>query len=273
MTASDNPPGKRGTPGRLPIYQLFALHGKTAICTGSTGGIGKELCITLAEAGCDIVSIQIPNDSGLPSLERGVKALNRRFTAFDCDIGDSQGVRECFAKIWVANIEADILVNAAGINKRGALTKLTDIDIDTVLDINLKGSFVAAQEMAKRLLSLEKPGKIINIGSMTSFIGMYDVSAYAASKGGVLQMTKAFSNELAEKGIQVNCICPGYIDTPLTVGIRQNPDYEAFVLSRTPAKRWGTPQDLRRAVVFLASSASDFVTGTSIIVDGGMLGK
>jgi 2-deoxy-D-gluconate 3-dehydrogenase len=145
--------------------------------------------------------------------------------------------------------------------------------------------------MVKRLLLLQKPGKIINVGSMTCFVGMYNVSAYAASKGGVLQMTKAFSNELAEKGIQVNCICPGYIciaafrlrkrlitslryiDTPLTAAIREDQEYESFVLRRTPAKRWGTPEDLRGAVLFLASRASDFVSGSAIVVDGGMLGQ
>jgi 2-deoxy-D-gluconate 3-dehydrogenase len=163
-----------------------------------------------------------------------------------------------------------------------------------VLAINLKGTYVASQEMAKRLLSLQKPGKIINVGSVTSFIGMYNVSSYAASKGGVLQMTKAFINELAESGIQVNCICPGYdssvpasfrccisrltvgfryITTPLTAAIREDKEYEALVLARTPAKRWGTPQDLRGAVLFLAGRASDFVSGSAIVVDGGMLGK
>jgi 2-deoxy-D-gluconate 3-dehydrogenase len=145
--------------------------------------------------------------------------------------------------------------------------------------------------MAKRLPSPQKPSKIINIRFMTSFIGMYNVSAYAASKGGVLQMTKAFSNELAESGIQVNCICPGYacselfigcmarltigskyINTPLTAAIREDKEYEALVLARTPAKRWGTPQDLRGAVLFLAGRASDFVSGSAIVVDGGMLG-
>lgn len=132
MTKLDNEPENGKQPLRLPVSQLFALDGKTAVCTGSTGGIGKELCITLAEAGCDIVSIQLPNDPALPSLEHSIKTLHRRFSAFACDISNSTDVRECFAKIWAANIEPDILVNAAGINKRGALTKLTDADINTV---------------------------------------------------------------------------------------------------------------------------------------------
>lgn len=161
-----------------------------------------------------------------------------------------------------------------------------------ILSVNLKASFVTSQEVSKKLLELDRPGKIINIGSMTSFLGMYNVSAYASSKGGVLQMTKAFSNELAVKGIQVNCICPGfvppcrdndgigclltgsrYFKTPLTEDIINDKEYNDFVMKRTPAERWGEPKDLRGALIFLASSASDFVTGAPIIVDGGMLGK
>ncbi|KAJ9143065.1 hypothetical protein NKR23_g6770 [Pleurostoma richardsiae] len=151
--------------------------------------------------------------------------------------------------------------------------EIGDEDIDAIFAVNLKSGFVASQEFAKKLIELERPGKIINIGSMTSFLGMYNVSAYAASKGGVLQMTKAFSNELAAKGIQVNCICPGYYKTPLTEDIIQDPEYNDFVLMRTPAMRWGEPKDLRGALIFLASPASDFVTGAPLIVDGGMLGK
>lgn len=132
MTKADDHQVMDETPTRLPISQLFDLKGKTAICTGSTGGIGKELCVTLAEAGCNIVSIQRPNDPALASLERAITALNRHFSAFDCDIGNPQDVRACFANIWSANIEPDILVNAAGVNKRGALAKLTDADIDMV---------------------------------------------------------------------------------------------------------------------------------------------
>lgn len=137
MTKSENQATQEETSTRLPISQLFALDGRTAICTGSTGGIGKELCITLAEAGCDVVSVQLPVDAGQPSLEHSVKALGRPFSALDCDIGNSRDVRECFARIWAADVEPDILVNAAGINKRGALTKLTDADIDTVSSYRL----------------------------------------------------------------------------------------------------------------------------------------
>jgi NAD(P)-dependent dehydrogenase (short-subunit alcohol dehydrogenase family) len=124
---------------RLPIDQLFALQGRTAICTGATGGIGKELCVTLAEAGCDIVSIQLPLDPAGTSLEHEIKSFGRSFRAFECDIGDSCEVRKCFSRIWDAQIEPDILLNAAGINKRGKVTELTDADIDSVSRVPVVG--------------------------------------------------------------------------------------------------------------------------------------
>jgi 2-deoxy-D-gluconate 3-dehydrogenase len=168
-----------------------------------------------------------------------------------------------------------------------------------VLNINLKATFIAGQEFGKRLISLKRPGKIINIASIISYIANYDISPYAASKGGVLQTTKAFSNEWASKGINVNCICPGYVvyafveseatgfilylltnprymKTAMTTQYTTDPkykDYNDYIIGRTPAARWGDPEDLKGAVIFLASPASDFVTGTSIVVDGGILAK
>ncbi|KAJ5728532.1 hypothetical protein N7493_004862 [Penicillium malachiteum] len=251
-----------------PLNDLFSIRGKTAICTGVTGGIGQELCLTLAEAGADIVSIQLVDDPNGPKLRAAVEALGRSFSAFECDICDSKALRETFNEIWKNEIQADILLNCAGVNRRGKVEDLTDEDIDIVLGTNLKASYVAAQEFGRQLIALQRPGKIVNIGSMLCFLGMYNVSAYAASKGGVLQMTKAFSNEWASKGIQVNCICPGYLKTPMTKKIVEDPEYSSYIMTRTPARRWGEPKDLRGALIFLASPASDFVTGTSIVVDG-----
>ncbi|KAH7006630.1 hypothetical protein EDB82DRAFT_493925 [Fusarium venenatum] len=266
-------PPQLQSPVRLPVNQLFSVHGRTAICTGVTGGIGFELCAALAEAGADIVSIQLPNDPAGPRLQEMVVVFGRSFKSFECDVADSKSLRACFVSIWAAGVEPAILLNAAGVNQRGSMEDLTDDDIDKVLAINLKASFVTCQEFAKKSFEKGRPGKIINIGSMTSFIGMYNVSAYASSKGGILQMTKAFSNELAPRGIQVNCICPGYIKTPLTEALVKDKSYNDFIMSRTPAMRWGEPKDLRGALIFLASPASDFITGVPIIVDGGMLGK
>lgn len=191
------------------ITELFSLQGKTAITTGGTGGLGLSMAIALAEAGADIVSIQLPDDPRASLLKEGVESLGRKLTVFESDVADSAKLRACFAEIWAAGVVPDILLNCAGINRRAQVENFTDEDIDAVFAINLKASFVAAQEVGKKLLELKRPGKIINIASIISFIANYNIAAYACTKGGVLQMTKAMSNEWAKHGINVNCICPG----------------------------------------------------------------
>jgi len=193
----------------VPVSELFSLGGKIAITTGGTGGLGLSMAIALAEAGADIVSIQIANDPRAHLLKEGVESLNRKLTVFETDVADSPALRKCFVDIWAAGVVPDILLNCAGINRRAAVEDFTDEDIDAVFAVNLKASFVAAQEVGKKLLELKRPGKIINIASIISFIGNYNIAAYACTKGGVLQMTKAMSNEWAKHGINVNCICPG----------------------------------------------------------------
>ncbi|KAJ5955851.1 gluconate 5-dehydrogenase [Penicillium viridicatum] len=247
----------------LSTNQLFSLQDKTVICTGATGGIGLEMCKSLGEAGADIVSIQLPNDPNAASLSRHLAEIGRNFWAFECDLADTSAIRATFQAIWNAGIKPAVLLNCAGVNRRRPVIETTDEDLDLILSINLKATYVVAQEFGKRLIDLGIPGKIINIGSVTSFRGMYNVSAYASSKGGVTQMTKAFSNEFAPHDIQVNCICPGKLQNDTA--------YNNYILKGTPAGRWGTPEDLRGAAIFLASRASDFVTGSSLIVDGGML--
>ncbi|KAJ6114114.1 gluconate 5-dehydrogenase [Penicillium capsulatum] len=240
----------------LPTNQLFSLEGKTVICTGATGGIGQSLCKSLAEAGADIISIQIPNDPNAGSLSKCLTELGRKLWTFECNLTEPSSVRSTFRNIWNAGISPSVLLNCAGVNRRRPLTEVTDEDLELILSINLKATYIAAQEYAKRLLELKLPGKMINVGSVTSFRGMYNVSAYASSKGGVVQMTKSFSNELAPHNIQQ---------------LENDPVYNDFILKATPAGRWGTPEDLRGACIFLASDASNFVTGSSLIVDGGMV--
>lgn len=214
----------------LPTNQLFSLEGKTVICTGATGGIGQSLCKSLAEAGADIISIQIPNDPNTGSLSKCLTELGRKLWTFECNLTEPSSIRSTFREIWNAGISPSVLLNCAGVNRRRPLTEVTDEDLELVwsesvicfsslfeprltffqiLSINLKATYLAAQEFVKRLLELKLPGKVINVGSVTSFRGMYNVSAYASSKGGVVQMTKSFSTELAPHNIQVNCICPG----------------------------------------------------------------
>ncbi|KAK5363084.1 hypothetical protein LTR20_009989 [Exophiala xenobiotica] len=265
------------TPARLPTSQLFSLEGKTVIATGGTGGLGSEMCLAMAESGADIVSIYPPGDAGQSRLEETIRSRTsidggRKVLGFECDISDSQSLRDTFDKIWRAGVVPDILLNCAGLNRRGPIEEMTDEKIDLIFAVNLRAAYVAAQEFGVHLIKMGRPGKIINIASFTSFVAMTNVSAYAATKGGVLQMTKAFSNEWAVHGIQVNCICPGYIKTPLSEAlVQQFPEMEQYIIDRTPAGRWGKPADLRGAVLFLASPASDYVTGTSIVVDGGMM--
>ncbi|EXJ87982.1 hypothetical protein A1O1_04909 [Capronia coronata CBS 617.96] len=260
--------------GTLPsVSELFSLQGKTAICTGGTGGLGLSMAIALAEAGADIVSIQMKDDPRASLLEEGVQTCGRKLSVFEADVADSAGLRACFARIWASGIVPDILLNCAGINRRSKVEDFTDEDIDAVFQINLKASFVAAQEVGRKLLELKRPGKIINIASIISFIANINIAAYACTKGGVLQMTKAMSNEWASKGINVNCICPGYIKTAMTKVYTDDPEYTRYIIGRTPAERWGLPEDFRGAIIFLASKASDFVCGTSIVVDGGLIAK
>ncbi|KAJ6003963.1 gluconate 5-dehydrogenase [Penicillium canescens] len=253
------------------INELFSLKDKIVICTGATGGIGLEMSRSLGEAGADIVSIQLPDDPNTAYLSDHLKKIGRNFWVFECDLANTSSIRATFQAIWNAGIKPSVLLNCAGVNRRCPVVEMTDEDLDMILSINLKATYVVAQEFGKRLINLGLPGKIINIGSVTSFRGMYNVSAYASSKGGVIQMTKSFSNEFAPHDIQVNCICPGYISTPLTKQLQNDTAYNNYIVKGTPAGRWGTPEDLRGAAIFLASSASNFVTGSSLVVDGGML--
>jgi len=255
------------------LPSLFSLSYKTAVVTGGTGGLGLAMSIALAEAGANIVSIQLPDDPLAANLASAITRLGRSLTVFEGDVGNAASLRSTFSNIWASGVLPDILLNCAGIVRRGPAEDVADADIDALFNINLKGSFIATQEFGKELLRLRRPGKIINIASITGFVATVNCSAYATTKAGVVQMTKAFSNEWASKGIQINCIVPGYIRTEMTEKSIQDPAYRDYQLGRTPAKRWGLPEDFKGVVVFLASSASDFVTGTSVVVDGGLLGR
>ncbi|KAF2166060.1 hypothetical protein M409DRAFT_55404 [Zasmidium cellare ATCC 36951] len=256
--------------------KLFSLAGKTAIVTGGTGGLGTAMTTALASGGADIVSIEVENDPNHQVMVDAVAKAGRKLSTYICDVRDPKALRATYQKLWSDGVEGDILLNCAGVQRRNEAEDFTDEEIEAVLDINLKATLVSCQEFAKPLLEDGRPGKVINIASIISYIGGKNITPYAGSKGGVLQITKAFSNEWAAKGIQVNCICPGYFHTPLTEQYQTDPKYKAFndyVMMRTPAKRWGEPVDLSGAVIFLASGASDYVSGTSIVVDGGWLGN
>ena len=189
--------------------KLFSLAGKTAIVTGGSGGLGTAMTMALASGGADIVSIELPNDAGSKNLEQSVTGIGRSMRKYECDVKNSKELRSCFQQIWSDGVQADILLNCAGVQRRAEAEDFTDEDIDLVIDINLKATMIACQEFAKPLLKEGRPGKIINIASIISFIGGKNITPYAASKGGVMQLSKAFSNEWASKGINVNSIHPG----------------------------------------------------------------
>lgn len=192
------------------VAKLFSLEGKTAIVTGGTGGLGTAMTMALAAGGADIVSIELPNDPGSQTMKDAVAKTGRKLSQYECNVRDSKDLRAVYQKIWSAGVKGDILLNCAGVQRRSEAADFSDEDIELVLDVNMKATLVSCQEFAKPLLAEGRPGKIINIASIISFIGGKNITPYAASKGGVLQVTKAFSNEWAEKGIQCNCIHPGY---------------------------------------------------------------
>ncbi|KAK3710949.1 hypothetical protein LTR37_009970 [Vermiconidia calcicola] len=259
----------------IDVSKLFSLAGKTAIITGGTGGLGTAMTTALASGGADIISIELPNDPSSSNTSKIVTDLGRKYTRYECDIRDPKQLRSTYQQIWSDGRVADIVLNCAGVQRRAEAIDFTDEDIDAVIDINLKATLVSCQEFAKKNLSEGRPGKVINISSIIAYIGGKNITPYAASKGGVLQVTKAMSNEWAEKGIQCNCIHPGYFRTPMTEQYSSDPKYKDFndyVMGRVPAKRWGLPKDLSGTVIFLASDASDYISGSSIIVDGGFMG-
>ncbi|KAK3058327.1 hypothetical protein LTR09_001405 [Extremus antarcticus] len=240
-----------------------------------TGGLGTAMTTALASAGADIISIELPNDSGSENTKKVVEECGRKYTRYECDISNRQQIRETYRQMWSDGIVADIVLNCAGVQRRAAAVDFTDEDIDAVIDINLKATLVSCQEFAKKLIADKRPGKVINISSIIAYIGGKNITPYAGSKGGVMQVTKAMSNEWAEHGIQCNCIHPGYFKTAMTEQYSTDPkyaDFNNYIMSRVPAKKWGLPVDLSGPIVFLASSASDYITGASIVVDGGFMG-
>ncbi|MCI8268877.1 MAG: SDR family NAD(P)-dependent oxidoreductase [Lachnospiraceae bacterium] len=254
------------------MTNLFELTGKKALVTGGTRGLGYGMAEGLMEAGAEVVIFG--------SNERVYQVADdfcRR--GFSCkgvavDLGDRQDRLRAFEEALRLLGGLDILVNSAGIQRRHKSEKFPLEDWEAVMNINLTAPFELCQMAAREFISKKKKGKIINISSMLAFFGGFTVPAYAASKGGVTQMTKAFCNEWAGRGINVNCIAPGYMDTEMNAALTDpaNPRY-AEITDRIPAHRWGTGEDMKGVVIFLASAASDYLNGAVIPVDGGYLVK
>ncbi|XAH21853.1 SDR family oxidoreductase [Xylophilus sp. GW821-FHT01B05] len=251
-------------------HPLFDLSGRTALVTGSSRGLGHAMAEALAQAGARVVL----NGVDPERLARSVEALRAKGHAAEAaafDVADEAAVCQGFAGLDAAGIEVDILVNNAGIQLRKPLVELALAEWEQVLRTNLTSAFLVGREAARRMIARGRGGKIINIGSLTSEAARATVAPYTAAKGGIKMLTRAMTAEWAEHGIQANAIGPGYMATEMNTALIQNPAFDGWVKARTPARRWGQPQELAGAAIFLASAASDYVNGQILYVDGGML--
>ena len=253
------------------LEQKFGLRGKVALVTGSSQGLGQGMARALAQAGADVI-VNGRVASKLTPVVKEIEALGGRATAIAADLGNRADVQRLIEQSIAWQGHLDILVNNAGTIKRAPAAEYTDADWDLILSVNLNGVFTACRAAGKHMIA-RGSGKIINIASLLTFFGGFTVPAYAASKGGVGQLTKALSNEWSGKGVQVNAIAPGYMRTENTSALQADPVRSKEILSRIPANRWGEPSDLEGAVVFLASAASDYLSGHVMAVDGGWCGR
>ncbi|KAL2220793.1 putative 2-deoxy-D-gluconate 3-dehydrogenase [Thermoascus aurantiacus ATCC 26904] len=261
------------------VLSLFSLSGKTALVTGGTRGIGKAMAIALAEAGADIVLVQ-RDESNTATRDEIVNRIGRKVWIHVAELSNREQVKGIIPALQKQGIKPDILLNCAGIQRRHPSEKFPDEDWDEVIQVNLTSVFTLCRDFGAYLLARDasefptgRRGTIINVASLLSFQGGITVPAYAASKGGVAQLTKALSNEWTAKGITVNAIAPGYIDTDMNVALINDANRNASIMARIPAGRWGKPEDFKGVVVFLASEASNYVSGEVICVDGGWMGR
>ncbi|HHJ4516921.1 TPA: 2-dehydro-3-deoxy-D-gluconate 5-dehydrogenase KduD [Citrobacter freundii] len=252
------------------IQEAFRLEGKVAIVTGCDTGLGQGMAVALAEAGCDVVGVnlKIPHETA-----EKINALGRRFMAIQADLSQQDALTSIVTQSVSAFGRIDILVNNAGTIRRQDALDFSEKDWDDVMNLNLKSVFFLSQAVARQFLAQGNGGKIINIASMLSFQGGIRVPSYTASKSGVLGITRLLANEWAAKGINVNAIAPGYMATNNTQQLRADSERNQEIIDRIPAGRWGTPNDLKGPVVFLASPASDYIHGYTLAVDGGWLAR
>lgn len=249
---------------------MFSLEGRTALVTGASRGIGREISLAFARAGADLVLVSRGREA-LEQVACEIRREGRNASVFPFDVSAVDAIPELFSRILASVPGVDILVNVAGVNYRVPAVEFPLSEWRRLLDINLTAPFVFAQGVARELIRKGRPGKIINIASLLSEAARPNIPAYTASKGGIRQLTKALAVEWAPHRINVNAIGPGYIATELTQPLKEDPEFDNWVKSRTPMGRWASPTELTGAAVFLAAPASDFVTGQIIYVDGGWL--
>lgn len=256
----------------MGVLDLFRLDGKVALVTGCRRGIGKAMALGLAEAGADIIGVSRSLEPSGSEIEKEVTALGRKFKGYAVDFKNRRDVYHFIGQVTAEFPVIDILVNNAGSILRKPAAEHPDEYWDEIIETNLNSQWVLSREIGKRMLE-RGSGKIIFTASLLTFQGGITVPGYAASKGAVGQLTKALANEWAAKGVQVNAIAPGYISTDNTTALRADPVRNPAILSRIPAGRWGEPDDFKGAVVYLASRASDYVSGAILVVDGGWMGR
>jgi 2-deoxy-D-gluconate 3-dehydrogenase len=254
----------------MGILDLFSLSGKVALVTGAASGLGAAIASAFAEAGAT-VACHGHRRSAAETCER-IRAQGHSAHAFSADLSDPMGASLLFEEVRFVTGAPDILVNNAGMIHREAAEDFALEDWLTVLQVNLSSVFQLSQ-LAGREMLRRRQGKILNIASLLSFQGGIRVPAYAASKGGVAQLTKALANEWGPHNVQVNAIAPGYFRTANTLGLQQDETRNRQILERIPAGRWGEPDELAGAAVFLASRAGDYVNGEVLVVDGGWMGR
>lgn len=252
------------------ILDAFSLTDKVAIVTGCNTGLGQGIALALAQAGCDIVGV---NRSAPIETNEKITAIGRKFVDIRANLGEQDAIPIIIEQALTELGRIDILVNNAGIIRREDAINFSEQDWDDVMDVNLKSLFFLSQAVAKQFIAQGEGGKIINIASMLSYQGGIRVPSYTASKSGVLGLTRLMANEWAKHNINVNAIAPGYMATNNTEALRADKVRNQEILGRIPAERWGTPDDMAGPIVFLASSAADYVNGFTLAVDGGWLAR
>jgi 2-dehydro-3-deoxy-D-gluconate 5-dehydrogenase len=249
---------------------FFSLDGQVAIVTGGNKGLGQAYAVALAKAGADL--FVVTHGTEWDETRELIENTGRKVEFFQADLTDRKNAKALVSKCVEVYGKVDILINNAGTIRRAPLLEYTEEDWDAVVELNQNSMFFLSQEAAKHMVE-QRSGKIVNIASMLSFQGGKFVPPYTVSKHGVVGLTKSFANELAEYGIQVNAIAPGYVKTANTAPIREDEKRNAEILSRIPAARWADPADLMGIVVFLSSRASDYMNGSVVAIDGGWLSR
>lgn len=249
--------------------ELFDVKYKVALITGSTGGLGSALAQALCENGA-VVILNGRDENKLEAQVRNFRQLGYNVFGYPFDLREDKQIESCVKSIYKDIGSIDILINNAGVTVRAPLEKFDDDDWDTIIDINLTSVYKMSKTVIKGMIE-KKSGKIINIGSLQCELGRVGISPYAASKGGLKMLTKGMAVEWAKYNIQINGIGPGYFKTDMTQPLYENPEFDKWLCNRTPASRWGKPSELVGALLFLSSSASSYVNGQMIYVDGGLL--